>query len=79
MILTCPKKERSAMFADFSINGPDGAHFVLYKEEHHSPLDLMESKQWLRRNHDVLSIKTEPMTDEIWHKVINQLKQMNKL
>jgi hypothetical protein len=41
------------------INGPDGAHFTLYREEEHSTADIKEAKYWLRNNRDCLTITIE--------------------
>lgn len=42
------------------ISGPDGAHFVIYKEPNHTKEDLQRAKGWLRNNRDVLSIQIKP-------------------
>jgi len=38
------------------ITGPEGAHFEIFKEQHHSPEDIKIAKNWLRNNMDVVSI-----------------------
>jgi hypothetical protein len=35
-----------------------GAHYELFKQEHHSRMDISVAKEYLRRNFDVLSVKT---------------------
>jgi hypothetical protein len=45
------------MFFRSYVDGPDGAHFELLREKHHTDVDVKRAKAWLRRNHDVVSIK----------------------
>lgn len=51
--------EETDFLYHFFLTGPDGAHFILYREDHHTDDDFKEAKRWLRRNHNVLSIKVE--------------------
>ena len=37
-----------------------GAHFELLKESHHTNEDVKNAEKWLRKNHDVVSIKVVP-------------------
>ncbi len=37
--------------------GPDGAHFELLKEKHHTEADIAKAKAWLKRNRNVVNIK----------------------
>jgi hypothetical protein len=39
------------------ITGPDGAHYTLVKEDHHTPSDVREAKAWIRANLDPVSIQ----------------------
>lgn len=44
------------MFFRFQVTGPQGAHYELLKEKHHTAEQIREAKGWLRRNYDVVSI-----------------------
>lgn len=44
---------------EFYASGPQGATFIIYKEEHHTAHNIQEAKDWLRKEHDVVSIKVE--------------------
>jgi hypothetical protein len=39
------------------ITGPDGAHYTLVKEAHHTPSDVREAKAWIKSNLDPVSIQ----------------------
>jgi hypothetical protein len=34
-----------------------GGHYELFKEPHHTPVDVAKAKLWLKNNQDVVSIK----------------------
>jgi hypothetical protein len=54
-------EEKDFLFRSY-ITGPDGAHYQLLRESHHTHDDLMRARRHLRRNFDVVSIETIPLT-----------------
>lgn len=48
--------EHEDMFYRFELSGPDGAHYELLREAHHTDDDVKNAKAYLRANFDVLSI-----------------------
>lgn len=38
------------------VSGPDGAHYELLREEHHTDEDIRKAKQYLHNNFDVVGI-----------------------
>ena len=50
--------QRQVLFSSY-VTGPQGARFVLLVEKGHTPQDIEKAKQYLRTNHDVVSIKIE--------------------
>jgi hypothetical protein len=52
------------MFYRNEFTGPDGAHYFLLKEEHHTDDDIKKAKAYLRNNFDVLSIQIITEIDE---------------
>ena len=43
---------------DWGLAGPAGAWFVLFREKHHTTEDMKKATQYLKRNRDVVSLKT---------------------
>lgn len=52
------------MFYKNEFSGPDGAHYYLLREEHHTDEDVKIAKAYLRNNFDVLSIQIIKETNE---------------
>lgn len=48
--------EHEDMFYRNEFSGPDGAHYELLREAHHTDDDVKRAKAYLRNNFDVLSI-----------------------
>lgn len=48
----------------FDINGPDGAHYQIFKEPHHTKQDVQKAKNYIRQNFDPLSITIINQTNE---------------
>jgi len=46
----------AGVFYRSSITGPQGAHYELLREKHHTGGDTMRAKKYLRTNFDVVSI-----------------------
>lgn len=42
---------------DYETAGPQGCRFFLYYTKATHPNDLLNSKKWLRKEHDVVSLK----------------------
>lgn len=49
---------------EYRICGPDGASFVLLREERHTAADISRAKAFLYATEDVLSIRVETVTEE---------------
>ena len=49
--------EHEDMFYRFDLTGPDGAHYDLLREEHHTSEDVKRAKAYLRAHFDVVSIQ----------------------
>ena len=49
---------------EYRICGPDGASFVLLREERHTSEDISRAKAFLYATEDVLSIRVENVTEE---------------
>jgi hypothetical protein len=47
--------EKDMLFRS-QVTGPQGVHYELLKEKHHTAEQIKEAKDWLRRNYDVVSI-----------------------
>ena len=48
--------EITDLFYRESLTGPNGMHFELFKELHHTKKDVDNAKAYLRKNRDVASI-----------------------
>jgi hypothetical protein len=60
--------EENDCFYRSDITGPDGAHFELLREEHHTSADIKAARNYLKQNFDVVSITM------IFYKNVNVLK-----
>lgn len=47
--------DRIPFYKEYTI-GPQGSRFEIFKEKHHSDLDIKMAKRWLKNNLDVVSI-----------------------
>ena len=56
--------EHEDMFYSYDLTGPDGAHYNLLREEHHTTDDIKRAKEYLRKSFDVLSIHVIKETNE---------------
>lgn len=48
-------EDESGLFYRSWCSGPDGAHYELLKEEHHTTEDVQRARGYLRANFDVVS------------------------
>jgi hypothetical protein len=49
--------EPTDMFYRSDVTGPQGAHYELLREAHHSEIDVKRAKAYLKNNFDTVSIK----------------------
>jgi hypothetical protein len=56
--------EHEDLFYKNEFSGPDGAHYYLLREAHHTDEDVKKAKGYLRKNFDVLSIQIIRETNE---------------
>ena len=58
------KNPLRCMFFRSHLTGPSGAHFELLKEKHHSPVDVVLAKRYIRHNRDAVSISVILSTEK---------------
>lgn len=66
----------------WGLAGPEGAWFILYREEKHSDANISEAKKWLRNNHDVVTIRIEnfeKQADEIVNTAKKDIKHFEEM
>ena len=69
MSITDAKTQEQQMFYELEGVVVNGGHFVLWKEPHHTTEDLKTARRYVRSEQDVVTLRTEKITDKVWERI----------